>query len=130
MKLKPDELSTLTLRILAADGLHVFDCSGCGESKIGPVDRSVCLTCDPPAQKVYPLKSRKRGPKGYCAKGHEVKGENVYRRPSGVEECRICQRVAMDAYNARRKQRRINEACQRYAESRKENQSAYGTVSQ
>jgi hypothetical protein len=99
VKLSPQRLSALTRRILDAEGMHVFDCSRCGESKIGPKDRDVCLTCEP-SLRTLPLMDR-RGPKGFCVHGHAMTKENTYHRPDGFDECRVCQKDHKARYLAR-----------------------------
>lgn len=40
---------------------------------------------------------------GHCHKGHEFIPENIYTRPNGLRECRICKSEANKAYKAKRK---------------------------
>lgn len=41
--------------------------------------------------------------KSHCAKGHRFDASNTYQRPAGGRQCRICNREAVVAYQARKK---------------------------
>jgi hypothetical protein len=109
VKLSPQRLSAFTRRMLEAEGMRVFDCSRCGESKIGPVDRDVCLTCEP-TLRTFPLKKRrgsvKKPPRTACSRGHELTEENKYRKRSGYVVCRTCRTIDSVAWNARHAEER------------------------
>jgi hypothetical protein len=110
VKLSPQRLSALTLRILEAEGMRVFDCSRCGESKIGPNDMTVCRTCQP-AQRTKPLAKRRKAP-GICGYGHAIEGANA-RTPKGksFSVCVMCERRYSRAYAERKKREREALAC-------------------
>lgn len=116
MNLHPSYLSPLTLRILADDGLHVFDCEQCGESKIGPVSMRICRTCNPVAR-VKPLAKRRKQP-GVCGYGHTIAGANATRkRGQNFDICVECRRRHERSYYDRKRQREERKRCSYEAEA-------------
>lgn len=99
----------VTRAYLDSIGWTLLACEQCGAQKIGPVGMRICRTCNP-VPRGFPLKKRKglkkRAPRAFCLRGHEMTEENKYRKRSGYIVCRTCKSKDTAAWNARHAEQR------------------------
>jgi hypothetical protein len=62
----------------------------------------ICTLCVRERYQLEKQRTKPRRKKGFCRRGHEIVGENIYPKPGGGKQCRICHEVAERRGQARR----------------------------